>query len=87
MVDGVLLICGLWLFVACSKDDVPVVEKQLQDGEWTGSGEGRSGTIIVRVTVESHQVTEVTVVSQSDRALRRRRSTPSVRVPWAERQR
>ena len=63
---GVLLICGLWLFVACSKDDVPVVEKQLQDGEWTGSGEGRSGTIIVRVTVESHQVTEVTVVSQSE---------------------
>ena len=63
---GVLLICGLWLFVACSKDDVPVVEKQLQDGEWTGSGEGRSGTIIVRVTVEDHQVREVTVVSQSE---------------------
>ena len=63
---GILLLCGLWLFVACVNDDIPVVVKQLQDGEWTGSGEGRSGTIIVKVTVENHQVTKVTVVSQSE---------------------
>ena len=65
---GALLICGLWLFVACSNDDSPSVEptEQLQDGEWTGSGEGRSGTIIVKVTVENHQVKTVTVVSQSE---------------------
>ena len=66
---GVLLICGLWMFVACTNVDSPVVEPetgQLQDGEWTGSGEGRSGTIIVKVTVENHQVTKVTVVSQSE---------------------
>ena len=65
---GVLLICGLWMFVACTNDDNPIVKpvEQLQDGEWTGSGEGRSGTIIVKVTVENHQVTKVTVVSQSE---------------------
>ena len=66
---GALLICGLWMFVACTNDDNPVVEpvtEQLQDGVWTGSGEGRSGTIIAKVTVENHQVTKVTVVSQSE---------------------
>ena len=66
---GALLICGLWMFVACTNDDNPVVEpvtEQLQGGVWTGSGEGRSGTIIVKVTVENHQVTKVTVVSQSE---------------------
>lgn len=65
---GVVLICELWLFVACANDDNPIVgpTEQLQDGVWTGSGEGRSGTIIVKVTVESHQVAKVTVVSQSE---------------------
>ena len=66
---GVVLICGLWMFVACASNDSPVVvpdTEQLQDGEWTGSGEGRSGTIIVKVAVENHQVTKVTVVSQSE---------------------
>ena len=66
---GVVLICGLWMFVACASNDSPVVvpdTEQLQDGVWTGSGEGRSGTIIVKVTVENHQVTKVTVVSQSE---------------------
>jgi fumarate reductase flavoprotein subunit len=70
---GALLISVLWSFVACTHDDSPVVEpvvdpvtEQLQDGEWTGSGEGRSGTIIVKVTVENHQVAKVTVVSQSE---------------------
>ena len=65
---GVLLICGLWMFMACTNDDNPIVKpvEQLQDGEWTGSGEGRSGTIIVKVTVENHQVKKVTVVSQSE---------------------
>ena len=66
---GTLLICGLWMFVACASDDIPALgpdTEQLQDGEWTGSGEGRSGAIIVKVTVEKHQVTKVTVVSQSE---------------------
>ncbi|MBP5776400.1 MAG: flavocytochrome c [Prevotella sp.] len=61
-----LIISGL-LMVSCSIDDNPVgPTEQLQDGEWTGSGEGRSGTIIVKVTVENHEVTKVTVVSQSE---------------------
>ena len=67
---GALLICGLWMFVACANDDNPVVDpetEQLQDGEWTGSGEGRSGTIIVKVTVENHQMVKVTVVNQEGR--------------------
>ena len=65
---GVLLICGLWMFMACTNDDNQVVRptEQLQDGEWTGSGEGRSGTIIVKVTVENHQAKKVIVVSQSE---------------------
>ena len=66
---GALLICGLWMLVACANDDSPVVDSKtelLQDGEWTGSGEGRSGSIIVKVTIESHRVTNVTVVSQSE---------------------
>ena len=66
---GALLICGLWMFVACTNVDSPVVVPetgQLQDGEWTGLGEGRSGSIIVKVTVENHQVAKVTVVSQSE---------------------
>ena len=56
------------MFVACVNDDNPVVgpTDQLQDGEWTGRGEGRSGSIVVKVTVENHQVTKVTVVSQSE---------------------
>ncbi len=66
---GALLICGLWMLMACANEDTPAVAPVttlLQDGEWTGSGEGRSGTIIVKVKVENHQVTKVTVVSQSE---------------------
>lgn len=36
---GVLLICGLWMFVSCANDDNPAMvpdTEQLQDGEWTG---------------------------------------------------
>ena len=63
--------------MACTNDDNPVVEpvtEQLQGGVWTGSGEGRSGTIIVKVTVENHQVTKVTVVSQSESTFARESS-------------
>ena len=41
-------------------------EQQLHDGEWTGSGEGRSGSIIAKVTVKNHEVESVTIVSQSE---------------------
>ena len=38
----------------------------MQDGEWTGTGDGRSGSIVVKVVVKNHQVEQVTVVSQSE---------------------
>ena len=57
------------MLMACANEDTPAVAPVttlLQDGEWTGSGEGRSGTIIVKVKVENHQVSKVTVISQSE---------------------
>lgn len=54
-----VLVCGLVIFSSCVNDDNPVVEpvtELLQDGEWTGSGEGRSGCIIAKVVVKNHQV-------------------------------
>lgn len=63
-----MLICGLSALMSCASDedsDDPVTEV-LQDGMWTGSGEGRSGTIIAKVLVENHQVAQVTIVSQSE---------------------
>jgi fumarate reductase flavoprotein subunit len=64
-----IVVCGLVIFTACANDDNPVVEpviELLQDGEWTGSGEGRSGSIIAKVVVKNHQVEQVTIVSQSE---------------------
>ena len=52
---------AIMTLTACSNDDnggVEPVEQELQDGEWMGTGEGRSGTIVVKV--------QVTVVSQSE---------------------
>ena len=64
----VLIIWGVML-ASCSNDDdntTEPAEQLLQDGEWTGSGEGRSGTIIAKVVVKNHQVEQVTIVSQSE---------------------
>ena len=68
MLAAILTLSGL-LMTSCSNDDDSATEPTelvLQDGMWTGNGEGRSGTIIVKVTVENHQVTKVTVVNQSE---------------------
>ena len=68
-VMAAVVVCGLVIFTACANDDNPVVEpvtELLQDGEWTGSGEGRSGSIIAKVVVKNHQVEQVTIVSQSE---------------------
>lgn len=65
---SILLLGGLML-TSCLNDDngtTDPTEQQLQDGEWTGSGEGRSGTIIAKVIVKDHQVEQVTIVSQSE---------------------
>ena len=62
-----LVLCSLML-ISCSKDDngIEPTGQVLQDGEWTGSGEGRGGSIIAKVTVKNHQVELVTIVSQSE---------------------
>ena len=62
------MVCCLTL-IACSSDDDPAAEQPtelLQDGVWTGSGEGRSGTIVVKMTVENHEISDIVVVSQSE---------------------
>ena len=62
-----LVLCSLML-TSCSNDDngIEPTGQVLQDGEWTGSGEGRGGSIIAKVTVKNHQVELVTIVSQSE---------------------
>ncbi len=42
--------------------DAPV----MQDGIWMGNGEGRSGTILVRISVKQQKITDIVVVSQSE---------------------
>jgi fumarate reductase flavoprotein subunit len=53
-------------FVACSNDIKDPTRQELKDGDWTGTGEGRSGSIIARVTVKNHRVEQVTIISQSE---------------------
>ena len=54
MFAAILTISGLVLN-ACSNDDNGITDptEQLQNGEWTGSGEGRSGSIIAKVLVKN----------------------------------
>ena len=69
MLTTIHILSGLTTLTSCSNDDNGIVEpaaQVLQDGEWTGTGEGRSGTIVVKVVVRNHQVEQVTVVSQSE---------------------
>ena len=56
------------LLTSCSDDDnttEPAVQ-ELQDGEWTGRGEGRSGSIVVKLVVSNHQVEKAVIVSQAE---------------------
>ena len=69
MLTPILILSGLTTLTSCSNDDNGIVEptgQVLQDGEWMGTGEGRSGSIVVKVVVKDHQVEQVTVVSQSE---------------------
>lgn len=68
-----LLLCALVLsiFFACTDHNAEAGtddtgKEVLQDGEWEGTGEGRNGTIIVRITVKDHHVVSGKVVSQSE---------------------
>ncbi len=66
---ALLTLCGILMFSSCAKDDnnnpQPEIEG-LRDGVWTGSGEGRSGTIIVRIEVKDGKIVKAMVVSQSE---------------------
>ncbi len=64
----IISLCCLML-TSCSNEDngnIEPIVQQLQDGEWTGSGEGRSGSIIAKVVVKGHRISQVTIVSQSE---------------------
>ena len=64
----ILILCSIMAFTSCSDDDdatEPVIEG-LRDGEWTGSGEGRSGNIIAKIVVEDGKIVQAIVVSQSE---------------------
>ena len=60
---AMLLLCAL---CACTREDPVPVEPVMKDGVWTGTGEGRSGTILVRINVEDNKITDIVVVSQSE---------------------
>jgi uncharacterized protein with FMN-binding domain len=69
MLTTILILNGLTTLTSCSNDDNGIAEpagQVLQNGEWTGTGEGRSGTIVVKLVVKNHQVEQATVVSQSE---------------------
>ena len=54
MLTTILILSGLTTLTSCSNDDNGIVEpvgQVLQDGEWTGTGEGRSESIVVKVVV------------------------------------
>ena len=68
MLAAILLSCGT-LLISCSNEDngtTEPTEQRLQDGEWTGSGEGRGGSIIAKIVVKNHEVEQVVIVSQSE---------------------
>ena len=58
-----LLFCAL---CACYRQDPVPVEPVLQDGVWTGTGEGRNGTILVKITIQDKRITNIVVVNQSE---------------------
>ncbi len=65
---AILTLSGILMFTACSNDDHPSQQtiEGLRDGVWTGSGEGRSGTIIAKIEVEGGAIAKALIVSQSE---------------------
>ena len=61
-----ILTLSTGMLTSCSNDDNTTETSTLQDGEWTGSGEGRSGSIIVKLVVKDHRVEQATIVGQSE---------------------
>ncbi|MGL5980975.1 MAG: flavocytochrome c [Phocaeicola sp.] len=70
---GILIRSLTLLFIAASlfgcndsnnPNDNP--ETIIQDGVWEGTGEGRNGTILVRIKVENHTIVSASAISQSE---------------------
>ncbi len=69
MLTAIFTIFSFVAFTSCSSDDDDdsgQTVEVLRDGEWTGSGEGRSGNIIAKIVVEAGKIVQAIVVSQSE---------------------
>ena len=63
------LALGICLFTACEGHDNEVLQPEdavMQDGEYEGLGEGRSGMIKVAIVVKNHIITAIRILSQSE---------------------
>ena len=58
----------LGVLISCSRteSDPGPSGPIMRDGIWEGTGEGRGGTILVRITVESNIITDAKAMSQSE---------------------
>ena len=50
---------------ACTVSD-NTIGTTMRDGVWEGTGEGRGGTILVRISVTNNTITDAKVISQSE---------------------
>ena len=60
-----LLALGMYLFTACEGHDNEVLQPEdavMQDGEYEGLGEGRSGMIKVAIVVKNHIITTIQIL-------------------------
>lgn len=58
---------GMSLMAACGANELtPPEEAVMQDGEYEGLGEGRSGMIKVAIEVKNHILTAIRILSQSE---------------------
>ena len=63
------LALGMYLFTACEGHDNEVLQPEetvMQDGEYEGLGEGRSGMIKVAIVVKNHIITAIQILCQSE---------------------
>ena len=58
---------------ACTVRD-NTIGTTMRDGVWEGTGEGRGGTILVRITVTNNSITDAKVISSLNRHLHKQRS-------------
>ena len=58
----------LCVLISCSRTESDPGQSGpiMRDGIWEGTGEGRGGTILVRITVESNIITDAKAMSQSE---------------------